>query len=362
MPVPRPAAKPARLAAAAAALAMLAALLVHPIVAPTGARAMGPLPDCRYDDILTTPRGYHDWSITLVDTILRLTKGYVPPDLVPVAQAGLKGGGKVRAIVIDDLEQMGEAAAAAGNPIGVESAYRSYATQQAVFQHWIEVHGRPKALTLSARPGHSEHQLGLTIDFRSDPPVSTLSGSWASTPAGKWMKAHAWEYGFIMSYPKGKMAKVCYAFEPWHFRYVGRDLAAQVHASGRTLREYLWANFTTTVVPPAPPPTHAPGKTSVPTLSPAASPSALPASALPTVEPPSSPPPTLLPTTFAPTIPPAAASPADTPSPLATAPPADASAAAISTPVLLAGAALGGLAAVGVLALARRRGRSGVGL
>jgi LAS superfamily LD-carboxypeptidase LdcB len=363
MPVPRSAATPARLATAAAMLALLAALLIRPIVAPTGARAMGPLPDCRYDDVLTTPRSYDDWSITLVDTILRLTKGYVPPDLVPVSQAGLKGGGKVRAILIDDLELMGEAAAAAGNPIGVESAYRSYATQQAVFQHWIEVHGRTKALTLSARPGHSEHQLGLTIDFRSEPPRSTLTGSWASTPAGKWMKAHAWEYGFIMSYPKGKMAKVCYAFEPWHFRYVGRDLAAKVHASGRTLREYLWANFTTTVVPPAPPPTHAPGKTAVPTLSPAASPSALPPSALPTVEPPISPPPTLLPATFAPsTIPPSVA-PVDSLPPLATPPPlADGSATAIPTPALLAGAALGGLVALVVLALARRRGRSGVGL
>ena len=63
------------------------------------------------------------------------------------------------------------------------------------------------------------------------------------------MKAHAWEYGFVMSYPKGKIDVTCYDFEPWHFRYVGRELAAQIHASGLTPREYLWANFTTTVVP-----------------------------------------------------------------------------------------------------------------
>ena len=63
------------------------------------------------------------------------------------------------------------------------------------------------------------------------------------------MKAHAWEYGFVMSYPKGKIDVTCYDFEPWHFRYVGRELAASIHASGLTPREYLWANFTTTVVP-----------------------------------------------------------------------------------------------------------------
>ena len=63
------------------------------------------------------------------------------------------------------------------------------------------------------------------------------------------MKAHAWEYGFVMSYPRGKIDVTCYDFEPWHFRYVGRELAASIHGSGLTPREYLWANFTTTVVP-----------------------------------------------------------------------------------------------------------------
>ena len=73
-----------------------------------------------------------------------------------------------------------------------------------------------------------EHQLGLAVDFRSDPPVATLQGSWGATPAGKWMRNHAWEYGFIMSYPKGKMATVCYDYEPWHYRYVGRKAARRL--------------------------------------------------------------------------------------------------------------------------------------
>jgi D-alanyl-D-alanine carboxypeptidase len=116
----------------------------------------------------------------------------VPPDLVSVSQAGIAGHGKVRALLIDDLRAMAEAAAAAGNAIGVESAYRSYADQQATFASWVAQLGYAGALRVSARPGHSEHQLGLAIDFRSDPGGSPFTGSWGQTPAGKWMRLHAW--------------------------------------------------------------------------------------------------------------------------------------------------------------------------
>ena len=239
--------------ALAAALALLVLAGVRPALSPSDVRAMGALPACRYDDIMTTPRGYDDWSTTLVDTILRLPKSYVPPDLVSVSQAGIAWHGRVRAIVIDDLKAMAEAAAAAGNAIGVESAYRSYDDQVATFDHWVATSGYAAALTFSARPGHSEHQLGLAIDFRSDPGGSPFTGSWGQTPAGTWMRQHAWEYGFIRSYPPKDQAVTCYASEAWHYRYVGRDLAAAIHASGLTTREYLWGSYTTAVVPPATP-------------------------------------------------------------------------------------------------------------
>jgi D-alanyl-D-alanine carboxypeptidase len=213
----------------------------------------------------------------------------VPPDLVSTAQAGISGGGKVRVVMIDDLRAMTEAAAAAGNAIGVESAYRSYESQEKVFDGWVSQFGYERALEVSARPGHSEHQLGLAIDFRSEPGGSSLNGTWGTSPAGAWMKAHAWEYGFVMSYPKGTMALTCYSYEPWHFRYVGRPLAALIHASGLTPREYLWAHFTTTIVPPAPLPSRSPAKSAVPTASPAATPLPTPAATpepTPTVPPP----------------------------------------------------------------------------
>ena len=346
-----------RLAAAAAGLALLALLVAGPVLGPTGARAMGPLPDCRYDDILTTPRGYGDWSITLVDTILRVPKGYVPPDLVSTSLAGIGGGGKVRAVMIDDLRAMTEAAALADAGIGVQSAYRSFESQKTVFDSWVAALGYQRALEVSARPGHSEHQLGLALDVRSAEGGSPFTGTFGSSPAGKWMKAHAWEYGFVMSYPRGSMDVTCYDFEPWHFRYVGRDLAASIHASGLTLREYLWANYTTTIVPPAPPkPTRAPTRTAAPTT-PAPSPTP---TAAPTVAPTPTPaPPT---PTASPTRTPVPPSPDPTPPPPAPSPPDDAESTAGLASAVVAGAA----GALGLLALGAwvllRRGRSGAGL
>ncbi|HJP88540.1 MAG TPA: M15 family metallopeptidase [Candidatus Limnocylindrales bacterium] len=286
-----------RLAPVAAAFAVLALLLLGPLGGGDSStvRAMGTLPACRYDDILTTPRAYADWEHTLVDTILRVTKGYVPPDLVSVTEAGLAGSKKtIRAIAVDDLRALADAARAAGAPIGVQSSYRSYTEQQAVFDGWVANLGYKEALKVSARPGHSEHQLGLAIDFRSDPPTPlTLHTDWESTPAGIWMAAHAWEYGWVMSYPKGKSKITCYSYEPWHFRYVGRELAAQIHDSGLTTREYLWAHFTTTVVPPpTAKPTAAPPKnTGAPSALPAASAAPSPSADAPSLAPPGSLPP-----------------------------------------------------------------------
>jgi D-alanyl-D-alanine carboxypeptidase len=346
--------------ALAAALALLVLAGVRPALSPSDARGSGPLPACRYDDIMTTPRDYDAWSTTLVDTILRLPKSYVPPDLVSVSQAGIAGRGRIRAIVIDDLRAMTEAAAAAGNAIGVESAYRSYDDQVATFNHWVATSGYAAALTFSARPGHSEHQLGLAIDFRSEPGGSPFSGSWGMTPAGRWMRLHAWEYGFIRSYPPKEQSVTCYASEAWHYRYLGRDLAAAIHASGLTTRQYLWANYTTAVVPrvtprPTRPPAGPPASANPPASGrPSATPSATPAapSTAPSVSaataPPSSP---------AATGPAPAGTPHGTAAPIEPAPVADLDGGVAAGLV----AALVGVLAVTVLVL-RRGGRSGVGL
>jgi len=254
---------------------------------------------------------------------------------------------------------MTEAAAAAGNAIGVESAYRSYDDQVSTFDHWIATSGYAAALTFSARPGHSEHQLGLAIDFRSDPGGSPFTGSWGQTPAGKWMRLHAWEFGFIRSYPPKDQAVTCYASEAWHYRYVGRGLAAAIHASGLTTREYLWANYTTAVVPRVgPKPTKPPAGSGTPSEPPesvepsASAPDASEApggEATPGVESP------------------AAETPGGTSAsaggpPGQTAPPVELSPVADLDPGIAAGLIVALGAILGVTVLVLRRGRSGVGL
>ena len=199
------------------------------------------LPTCRLADTLTKQRSYADWNRTVLDTTYRLTTGYHPGDLRSTANAGLNGGHTVRAFVIADLRAMVRAARAAGARLAVQSAFRSYSTQKSTFAYWSRVSGYSAALKSSARAGHSEHQLGTTVDFRSyGGSAPWYYSDWGTTKAGAWLKKNAWKYGFIMSYPKGKASVTCYAYEPWHYRYVGRSEAAKVRSSGLTLRQYLW--------------------------------------------------------------------------------------------------------------------------
>jgi D-alanyl-D-alanine carboxypeptidase len=206
------------------------------------ASAGNPLPACAFSDVTTPLAGYDDWRLTLLDTTEKLPGGYVPPDLVSTRDAGLNGGNLVRRVALADLKAMTKGAAAAHAPLAVVSAYRSYSNQVSVFSKWVRLLGTQEALLTSARPGHSEHQLGLAIDFKArGGSLPWAYYNWATaTKAGKWLAAHAWQYGFVMSYPLGKTSVTCYDFEPWHYRYVGRSEAAAVHASGQTLREWLW--------------------------------------------------------------------------------------------------------------------------
>jgi D-alanyl-D-alanine carboxypeptidase len=232
---------------------LLAVLLGPGLLAIPGslqpiAKAVGPLPDCRLDDIYTEPRGYDDWATTQVDWILSVGKGYKPPDLVSISGAGVTGGGSIRAVAFDDLKAMAAAARKAGAPLGNVSAYRSYQQQVELFNSYAGWNTRTKkysnfddAVTFSARPGHSEHQLGLAIDFAA---AGTSTFVNEQTTTGKWLSKNAWKYGWLMSYPNGLDARVCYHYEPWHYRYVGRDIAKKIHDAGTTIREYLWANDT----------------------------------------------------------------------------------------------------------------------
>ena len=222
----------------------MAALLyrvAHPQSAPAALPARPALPACRYDDVLTSRRRLADWPTSLLDTIYRVPATFAPTDLADSSAGGANGGYRIRRVAIADFAALVSAARSAGRPIRIVSAYRSHASQVATLAHWVALVGEAAALRRSARPGHSEHQLGTTLD------VTHVGGAapwayadWASHPTGAWMRDNAWRHGFVMSYPRGASATSCYDYEPWHYRYVGREMAREIHLSGITLREWIW--------------------------------------------------------------------------------------------------------------------------
>lgn len=186
--------------------------------------------------------GPGDVALVLLDRSYALPAEYVPDDLVPASAAGLEGasGTKlIRSALVDDLAAMADAWEAAGLTISIDSAYRSYATQVATFDAWVARLGVDEAMERTARPGHSEHQLGTALDLTS-PGWSGRFGDWAvETAEGAWMAAHGWEYGFVMSYPAGSRDETCFSYEPWHYRWIGREAAAAHRTSDLDLRRFL---------------------------------------------------------------------------------------------------------------------------
>ena len=144
------------------------------------------LPACAYAVLPAPDAKYGQWQRTLLDTTFALPGDYAPPDLVSVSQAGSQAGELVRSFVIPDLKALLQASDAAGNPVDVLIGYRSFARQQALFREHVKQFGHAEALAKTARPGHSEHQLGTTIDFRTKGQVD-VPENWESEPAGAWM-------------------------------------------------------------------------------------------------------------------------------------------------------------------------------
>lgn len=131
------------------------------------------------------------------------------------------------------LSNLQTAANKLGFSLPLISGYRSYSTQNTIYNNYIKRWGQEYTDTVSARPGHSEHQTGLAFD------VGQLSNSYGETKEGKWLKENCYKYGFILRYLKGKENITGYAYEPWHIRYVGVDVATEIMQKNLTLEEYL---------------------------------------------------------------------------------------------------------------------------
>ena len=132
----------------------------------------------------------------------------------------------------------------------VVSSYRTQAHQEALFENKIqrvmatEGVGREEATVIAATevavPGTSEHQLGLAVDI-VDTREWSLEPIQAELPAQQWLMANSWRFGFILRYPADKIDVTGIIYEPWHYRYVGKELAAELYSTGLTLEEYLAA-------------------------------------------------------------------------------------------------------------------------
>lgn len=214
-------------------------------------------PAATYAQILTLPKGVHltslgvenGWhkvsyngqtgyasgkylvgnSVYTADGIIVVNKGIKLPE-------GFNPGENPEARAA--FSRMNQEASRAGIKLSLFSGFRSYAYQGTLFNRYASEDGVKVAETYSARAGHSEHQTGMTFDIGGADSSKWTKSLFADTKEGKWLAANAPKFGFILRYPEGKEAITGYVFEPWHFRYVGKDLALKITDSGLTLDEY----------------------------------------------------------------------------------------------------------------------------
>jgi D-alanyl-D-alanine carboxypeptidase len=183
-----------------------------------------------------------DDARVLVDRSHPLPPDYAPEDLVTLRSYGLPTLGSdemwLRREAAERLRAMASAAAADGEELIVASAYRSYEDQQALFARLSVVYGTEADLT-SARPGHSQHQLGTAVDFTNAAAGYEVWERFGQTSAYPWLLDHAHEHGFVLAYPRDKEAETGYEWEPWHYRYVGVEDAERIAEGGLSLQEFL---------------------------------------------------------------------------------------------------------------------------
>ena len=163
-------------------------------------------------------------NATYIDGILIANKTYPLPETFNPG---------VNAVAKAALDEMFAAAKNDGITLKVVSGFRSYSTQKTLYGNYVKRDGQAAADRYSARAGHSEHQTGLAFDLNS------TKDSFADTKEGKWIAQNAHKYGFIVRYPKDKEEITGYMYEPWHVRYLGKDIAPKVFDSGLCLEEYL---------------------------------------------------------------------------------------------------------------------------
>jgi D-alanyl-D-alanine carboxypeptidase len=180
----------------------------------------------------------------LVNRKNELPGTYVPNDLkkledVPTVLNNPEVN-QLRQSAYDALKELFKAALdEKGFELYARSGYRSYNTQDSLYNSYVSSNGQEAADKFSAKPGQSEHQTGLAIDITSGTMNFQLSDKFGETEEGKWVSENADRFGFIVRYPKGKEDITGYMYEPWHLRFVGKELAGKIKESRLTMDEYF---------------------------------------------------------------------------------------------------------------------------
>lgn len=173
--------------------------------------------------------------LVLVNKYNQLPAGFTQASLVNVSREYTVNDGKtylLEAGAYEKYVQMSDAARKEGLNMRIVSAYRTENYQRSLYNNKVRNNGKAYADRYSARPGFSEHQTGLAVDMNS------TRGTFENTPEFRWLQNHAHEYGYILRYPKGKEWITGYAYEPWHYRYVGTEAAKIIFEEGITYEEF----------------------------------------------------------------------------------------------------------------------------
>ncbi len=189
--------------------------------------------------IKVTSKG--DNLLVLINKTMSLSSSYYPKDLVDLDRSieASYSGMQLRGGAANALLKMFNDANKKGHEFHVNSVYRSYQTQVSTYNYWVSQVGTYEADRFSARPGHSQHQLGTAVDITSAAVYNKLMVSFGNTPEGKWLAQNGYKYGFALSYPSGYEQVTGYTYEPWHLRYIGVANATNMKNSGLILELYL---------------------------------------------------------------------------------------------------------------------------
>lgn len=178
-----------------------------------------------------------DDPLVIVNKYYKLSSTFIPKNLVKIDNAHSYHGNSYQVIPIvkENLDIMFADMEKVGLKMQVKSAYRSYQMQVTGYNEYVAASGEAIANTFSAKPGHSEHQTGMALDFVS---AAGEYSVFSKTAEYAWVKDNAYKYGFIQRYQDNKNNITGYQTESWHFRYVGKDIAKYIYDNNLTFDEY----------------------------------------------------------------------------------------------------------------------------